>query len=230
VRNPFTSTLLVSTLSPLIIRVYEDFGLYLLQTYKCEIYSLDIAFLIHYLDTIFCRTPSKYKGSRHFILFYTSPALYTYILYSYKKHILQQDTLTIERFVNITFYKWTKNAYIPIIYSMTSEWNPQFTIHTKETVHLLFGIISWYVFASEQISHNCFKFFPHFLYFMVTSECFPPTSLYLMSSIHTSSLAWALFCGKHSPSFPKYKWTLSAFRFHYKWKPHTFTFLDAEIF
>lgn len=38
----------------------------------------------------------------------------------------------------------------------------------------------------------------------------------LISSIRTSSLAWALFCGKHSPSFPKYKWTLSAFRFHYK--------------
>ena len=99
---------------------------------------------------------------------------------------------------------------------MTSEWNPQFTIHTEEIVHHLFGIISWYVFASEQISHNCFKFFPHFLYFIVTSECFPQNSLYLMGSIRASSLVWALFCGKHSPSFPKYKWTLSAFRFHYK--------------
>jgi hypothetical protein len=103
--------LLISTLSPFIIRVYGDFDLYLLQTYNCEICSLDIAFLIHYLDTIFGRTPSKYKGSRHFILFYTFPALYTYILYSYKINILQQNTLPIERFVNITFYKWTQNAF-----------------------------------------------------------------------------------------------------------------------
>lgn len=78
-RFPFTCTFVLFTISPYRIRAGANFDASLSPILKCVFYSLVIAFFIHYLYVSFTRTPSKYKGLCHFFLFYTFPALYTYI-------------------------------------------------------------------------------------------------------------------------------------------------------
>ena len=107
-RFPFTCTFVLFTISPYSIRAGANFDASLSPILKCVFYSLVIAFFIHYLYVSFTHTPSKYKGLCHFFLFYTFPALYTYIYIIIKRKHMVCVCRMLRNYVTCNLYIYSQ--------------------------------------------------------------------------------------------------------------------------
>ena len=163
---------------------------------------------------VFFVIPLNIRPHATFYIYYTSLLLYTYILYSYKKHILQQDTPMSDYLVNISFDKWTWNAIIFSLFSLVPSLNSSF--------------ISTVCFTSEQKTQIVTLYF-HWqvntfrINLITTSERLPQ---FVISSSErkphfSGNVSWYLFtsewishsCFKFFPRFLPYyghKWIIFA--------------------